>query len=399
MNVPGESGGGDEPRGDGFIEGTHIKRDVALAPLTTMGIGGNAKFFVAVHDEFEVREAARWAQARKVPWVVLGEGSNLIVSDRGFCGLVIKVAIPGISIVREEEGLVEVEVGGGVIWDQFVDYTVEHGWWGVENLSLIPGTTGATPVQNVGAYGQDVRRVISSVEAYDSTDDSLVVLTNGDCRFGYRRSVFNTEGRGRYVITRVRFVLSKNPAPNLSRAIVRKAVTGSPFAFNGRATNPAAVSQSAIRQVIIRLRSSGKLLPEPDSVGSSGTFFQTRLLGRGEFWTLLRRCLRGGDFSFAGVLVACRIGRATASGFMVPPRPLIRHCKLSEASSNGVSLYRGNCSVVVSAKGSASDDLLELIRVVRTTVHRQTGIIMPIEPTLIGFVDAELRRVFELPRS
>jgi UDP-N-acetylmuramate dehydrogenase len=189
-----------------------IREHIPLAPMTTLGIGGAARFFVEAGDADEACRALRWARECRVPVFVLGGGSNLVVSDAGFPGLVLKIGIHGIS-ARSEEGLVLFTVGAGEGWDTFVAYTIARNCAGIECLSGIPGTVGATPVQNVGAYGQQVSNTIIRVEILEIVTGARIGFDSSRCAFGYRSSVFNTTEKGRWVILQVTFALRADGAP------------------------------------------------------------------------------------------------------------------------------------------------------------------------------------------
>ncbi len=186
-----------------------------LAPYTTLRIGGPARYFCEVRSEAELLEAVDFAQERKLELFVLGGGSNLLVSDRGFDGLVIRMGIVGPVQAVSFDGIVEFRVAAGVDWDGFVRQVCELGISGVECLAGIPGLVGGTPVQNVGAYGQEVAETIVSVTALDLKSGSFAVLPREACGFGYRRSVFNSTARGRYIVTSVTFRFVPEAKPKL----------------------------------------------------------------------------------------------------------------------------------------------------------------------------------------
>jgi UDP-N-acetylmuramate dehydrogenase len=192
-----------------------IQEHVPLAPFTTLRIGGPACFFARASTEAEVLEAVRFARERNLPIFVLGGGSNLVVSDSGFPGLVLQVAIAGCDVSPDGSTC---EVAAGVDWDAFVLRVCEQGISGVECLAGIPGCVGGTPVQNVGAYGQEVAETIASVRALDLESLAFVELPREQCRFAYRRSIFNSTHRNRYVVTRVTFAFDPAARPNLSYA-------------------------------------------------------------------------------------------------------------------------------------------------------------------------------------
>ncbi len=195
-----------------------VQENVALAPLTTIAVGGSARFFAHVVSEKELEEAVAFQQRHKLALAVLGGGSNLLVRDEGFPGLVIQVDIKGELHRSDNAHFIQFDVPAGTSWDQFVLDVCKLGLSGVECLAGIPGLTGGTPVQNVGAYGQEVGQTIQSVRAYDLLSRSFVEFTAEECRFQYRSSRFNTQEIGRYLITAVRFSLKKGARPNLTYA-------------------------------------------------------------------------------------------------------------------------------------------------------------------------------------
>ena len=199
----------------------HIQENVPLAPFTTLGVGGPARFFVEALSTADVREAVAFAKAHYAPLFVLGGGSNLVVSDAGWPGLVLKVSIQGINH-RHGHGTAYFDAGAGESWDDFVAIVVQHHCAGVECLSGIPGSVGGTPVQNVGAYGQEVSETITTVVALDLQTGQEEEFDKEDCGFGYRTSMFNTSGRGRYVILRVTFALVHDGAPRIAYGDLKK---------------------------------------------------------------------------------------------------------------------------------------------------------------------------------
>jgi UDP-N-acetylmuramate dehydrogenase len=195
---------------------------VPLAPYTTFQIGGPARFFCEATDEAEITEAVSFAQERNLPLFVLGGGSNLLVSDAGFDGVVMRVGVPVSKHERRVRESVLLEVGAGENWDDVVLHAVDRGYAGIECLAGIPGDVGGTPVQNVGAYGQEVAETIVQVRAYDLSTRTFVDLDHEACRFGYRRSLFNTEARGRYIVTAVNYKLRPGGEPALRYADVKR---------------------------------------------------------------------------------------------------------------------------------------------------------------------------------
>jgi UDP-N-acetylmuramate dehydrogenase len=195
---------------------------IPLAAYTTFRIGGPARFFCEVKGEAEIAEGVNFAKERNLPLFVLGGGSNLLVSDAGFNGVVLRVGAVISKGERRDGESVLLEVGAGENWDDVVLYAVDRGYAGIECLAGIPGDVGGTPVQNVGAYGQEVAETIVRVRAYDLETGTFVDLDHEACRFGYRRSLFNAEARGRYIVTAVTYRLRPGGAPALRYADVKR---------------------------------------------------------------------------------------------------------------------------------------------------------------------------------
>ena len=236
-----------------------IREEVALAPLTTFGVGGAAKFFAVAKSEADVTQAVEWAAAHGVPLFVLGGGSNLLVRDEGFNGLALQMQIGGI----EDLGKGLFAVGAGEDWDNFVGRMVAASYAGVECLAGIPGSVGGTPVQNVGAYGQEVSETIVSVRAYDRDAGMFIELRKDACRFRYRQSRFNTEEPGRFIVTQVRFSLLLGGAPTLKYVELKERV--------GASAGLAEVAET-VREI---RRSKGMLLVEGDPENhTAGSFFK-----------------------------------------------------------------------------------------------------------------------------
>jgi UDP-N-acetylmuramate dehydrogenase len=250
-----------------------LQENVPLAPYTTLDIGGPARFFCEAKTEGEVAEGAKLARERGLPLFVLGGGSNLLVSDAGFDGLVMRVGVIGSKPESREGESVLLEAGAGGNWDEFVRYTVDHGYAGVECLAGIPGDVGSTPVQNVGAYGQEVAETILQVRAYDLETGGFVDLDHEACRFGYRRSLFNTDARGRHIVTAVTYKLRPGGEPALRYADVKRHF----------ATQIERGEKPALRQVYDAVRSireqKGMLVRQGGPDGrSAGSFFKNPIV-------------------------------------------------------------------------------------------------------------------------
>ena len=245
-----------------------IQENVVLAPFTTLGIGGAARFFAEIRSEADLLEAVAFAQANHLGLFTLGGGSNLLVSDAGFPGLVLHVTL--VSPVASTAGphFLDFRVAAGMDWDTLVLHTCTLNLSGMECLAGIPGLTGGSPIQNIGAYGQEVAQTIHSVRALDLQRGSFTELSNEACRFSYRSSIFNTSARGRYIVTAVSFRLSTDASPNLTYAALARH-------FAGQAPTPLDVYH-AVREI---RRAKGMLLtPGDPDVRSAGSFFKNPIL-------------------------------------------------------------------------------------------------------------------------
>ena len=241
-----------------------VRRQVPLAPLTTLQIGGVADYFVAVEDREELSEAVRYAKEKNLPITILGGGSNVLIKDSGLPGLTIHNLISG----RREETVgkdVLVTAGAGEDFDALVAWSVTQGYWGLENLSHIPGLVGATPIQNVGAYGTEIKDLVTEVETYNLDTESIQKFTNQECQFAYRHSFFKTPTGKNFVIVSVTYRLSTICSPKLSYPDLERRLK--------ETTEP---SLEQIRAAIIDIRS--QKFPDWKKVGTAGSFFKNPLI-------------------------------------------------------------------------------------------------------------------------
>src|SRR5690349_13967696 len=246
-----------------------IQENVPLAPLTTLGIGGPARFFAEVRGEGDLVGALAFAEGRQLPIFILGGGSNVLVADEGFPGLVIRVAVKGI------EWQEDVTVGAGEDWDAFVGQCVARELAGLECLSGIPGLVGGTPVQNVGAYGQEVSETITKVRAFDRQLKQVVELSNADCRFAYRTSIFNSTERNRYVVSAVSYALQPGGAPAIRYPDVKTFLAGR--------TSPPTLAETRDAVTAIRSRKGMVIVPDDPDCRSAGSFFKNPIVSREVF--------------------------------------------------------------------------------------------------------------------
>jgi UDP-N-acetylmuramate dehydrogenase len=351
-----------------------VQENVPLAPLTTFRIGGPARLLIEADSPQAVEEAVAFARSRSQPLFVLGGGSNLVVSDTGWPGVVLHVAISGIERLEGgRDGKVAFEVGAGESWDHFVHVAVSANCAGVECLSGIPGSVGGTPVQNVGAYGQEVSNTIESVQVFDLKENQIRELCAEACGFEYRSSIFNTTERGRFIILRVVYGLSQDGAPFVEYADLKQH-------FEGRQTRPSlAETRDAVRQIRAR---KGMLIVEGDpDCRSAGSFFKNPLVSEQQRIDLE--------------------DRASKKGLTIPSPPALeRRHKVSAAwlvehagFARGYALGHAGISskhslAIINRGGATAAEILALKDQIQNRVEEVWGIRLQPVPVFVG-VDSQ----------
>ena len=250
-----------------------IQENIPLALLTTFGVGGPARYFVEARSESEVREGLQFAAAKHLPVFVLGGGSNLVIADEGWPGLVLKIALMGVEFSLHG-GEAIVYAAAGENWDGLVAQSVERNFAGLECLSGIPGTVGGTPVQNVGAYGQEVSQTLTCVRVLEIETGNAIDLSNEQCGFSYRASIFNSTQRGRYIVTKATYRLNKDGEPTLEYADIQE--------FFATASGKPTLQQ--VRDAVKQVRQSKAMLlvPGDEDCRSAGSFFKNPLVSADE---------------------------------------------------------------------------------------------------------------------
>ena len=352
-----------------------LKENQSLAPFTTFGIGGPARWFVEAAGESEIVEAVEWAGQRKAALFVLGGGSNLLVSDAGFDGLVIRVALRGIAAIDAGASQRIYRAAAGETWEDCVQRSVNDGCAGVECLSGIPGTVGGTPVQNVGAYGQEVSTVIERVRAFDRHERAFVEFSAAECAFAYRQSRFNTADRGRFIITRVDYRLTAGGAPTLLYPELKRAVE----ALHPDGSQP---SLNEVAAAVRRIRhSKGMLLVEGDpDCRSAGSFFKNPVLGEDQLQKIAARGQNVPPFFPAGP-------DSESTGLVkIPAAWLIEHAGFAKGFSlDAAAISSRHTLALVNCGGATAGEILALARRIREAVELKFGVHLEIEPVLAGF--------------
>lgn len=249
-----------------------IHTQIPLKNYTTMRLGGPARFMTEIHSVADVAPVCKNALSQHIPIFILGGGSNVLAHDEGYSGLIIRNRIPGFEIISDDPAGTTIKVGAGENWDEVVRRSVEMGLSGIEALSAIPGTAGAAPVQNIGAYGQEVAETLVSLDAYDIQADQHVVLQNADCNFSYRDSIFRSNAIGRYLITSITLRLSKDSLqPPFYKALQDY------FDAHGVTF----FTPQIVRDAVIAIRK--EKLPNPAEQPNTGSFFKNAII---EDWQL-----------------------------------------------------------------------------------------------------------------
>jgi UDP-N-acetylmuramate dehydrogenase len=342
-----------------------VREHVSLAPFTTLQVGGMASRMVEADSDADLVAVLHDAKRRREPVFILGRGSNVVVADAGFPGTVAKPTMRGIDAKREGDRVL-VDVAAGEDWDDLVNRAVDEGWSGIECMSGIPGLVGATPIQNVGAYGQEVSETIVSVRVYDRTAAAFDTLPPEACRFGYRASIFKRNER--WVVTSVRFAFaaSQDAAPiryaELARAL--SVPTGH---------RP---STRAVRQAVLALRRAKGMLLEPDDPESvsAGSFFVNPIVSNEIVDEVARRA---GERPAAFPEAAGRTKLAAAW--------LVERAGFQKGWSLGnVGVSRKHALALVNRGGATARELLEAATRIRSGVHERFGVLLEPEPVLVG---------------
>jgi len=253
-----------------------VLKEASLKSFNTFGIDVKAKYFVFIKDEVELNEILTSEEYRKIPKLILGGGSNILLT-RDFEGLVIKVSISGIKIINEGEDSVLLEAGAGVVWHELVLFCIEKNYGGIENLSLIPGLVGAAPVQNIGAYGQELKEVFQSLNGLYLNNGETATFVKDDCKFGYRNSVFKNELKDKFIITSIKLRLTKNPVINLEYSALKNEIEK--LGLNH-------ISIKEVSNVVCNIRKSK--LPDPEEIGNAGSFFKNPEIKEEKYNELLK---------------------------------------------------------------------------------------------------------------
>lgn len=345
-----------------------LRENVPLAPMTTLGIGGAARYFADVTTIEALSAGIEWARALKLPLFVLGGGSNIVVADSGFAGLVLRMSIRGIE-TRGLEDSVLITAGAGEEWDALVARCVAGNWAGFECLSGIPGRVGATPIQNVGAYGQETSESLATVQAVDLITRKIVELNAIDCEFGYRTSRFKDRDRDRFVIARVTYRLSANGKPAVRYPELQKYLAE-------RGVNDPTLSDVRDAVLTIRRRKAMVIDPSDTDSRSVGSFFVNPVVSVAEL-ERIKRDLSSEDLP-AFPVSKDRVKLSAAW--------LIERAGIARGFTHGnVGTSTKHALAIVNRGGGTAREVIELKDLIQKRVVDLSGIALAVEPVFVGF--------------
>lgn len=337
-----------------------IEENAPLSKLTTLKAGGKARFFARIKKTEDLKEAFLFIKEKKIPFFILGGGSNILIDDKGFDGAVLKMEIRGIkrSVKNQRKDSEEFEVGAGVDWDSFVKLLCNASLWGAENLSGIPGTVGASVIQNIGAYGAEVKNIISGVEVYDHKKSKLIFLKNRQCHFGYRDSIFKKEKNKHLIVTMVKFILSKKPSPNLGYKDLKEILPEKTRDI------------LKIRKTVISVRK--KKFPDLALFGTAGSFFKNIIITKKEFTKIKSKFPEIVFYSAGGDLMKL------SSASILDKILLLKGFK-----DGNVGLFQNQPLVLVNYGRAKASEIKSFVEKIKKKVFKKTGLKLEEEVVII----------------
>jgi UDP-N-acetylmuramate dehydrogenase len=339
-----------------------IQENVSLSAHSTMRLGGNARYLAEASSEKDIEELVAWARLKNVPFMAIGQGSNIVWKDEGYSGLIIVNKLMGRVVLSEDDAGVSVKINAGENWDEAVAKTVENNWSGLEFLSLIPGTVGAAPVQNIGAYGAEIADTLLEVEVFDTQTHEFGSVKKEDCGFAYRTSHFKTDEKGRFIITAIVLRLKKsNPSPPFYDALAK---------YFGE-HNVTEYTPTTVREAVIAIRSSK--LPDPALVANNGSFFTNPIIDQSKFDGLKQKYpeIKGW---------AAKDGRVkVAAGWLVEQAGF----KGVHDEQTGMATWDKQALVLVNEHAKNTADLLAFRQKIIDKVNEMFGLILEQEPELL----------------
>lgn len=335
-----------------------MQPNLSLKKYTTMQLGGPARVLTTAKSREDIVSFVDQAEEQHIPLLVIGAGSNIIVKDEGFSGMVILNRIPGFEVVEDTSPNVAlIKAGSGMVWDELVKETVALGLSGIENLSAIPGYVGAAPIQNIGAYGQEIANTLTELEAYDVQGKKFVTLKNGDCNFTYRESIFNSTEKNRYIIVSITLELSKQPQTppfydSLQRYLESQEITD--------------YSPRNLRHAVQAIRA--ERLPDPSIIANTGSFFKNPIV---EKWKVDQ--LKELDPDMPLFDMGSNLFKLSAGW-------LIEKAGLKGLEMNGMALHKKNSLVLINQNAASYQQLDEIRRFITEAVYSKFQLQLEQEP-------------------
>jgi UDP-N-acetylmuramate dehydrogenase len=338
----------------------HISEDVDLQPYNTFGIRERARYFASVHSEEDFRQLIKHPVYRNNPVFILGGGSNVLFT-KAFQGLVIRVMLIGIETVKETEDTIHLKAAAGENWHSLVMYCVDNNYGGIENLSLIPGTVGAAPIQNIGAYGVELKDSLEQVDGLDVETGQHHTFSNTECRFGYRDSIFKKELKGKFFISSITLRLTKkNHQLRTSYGAIQDTLS--------QLNSPHPTIRS-VSDAVIRIRSSK--LPDPSQLGNAGSFFKNPEISATFFETLKKLFPAMPGYEIENQQVK------------IPAGWLIEQCGWKGKRVGNAGVHQQQALVLVNFGGATGNDILQLARLIQSSVEAKFGIALQPEVNII----------------
>ncbi|MBU0611888.1 UDP-N-acetylmuramate dehydrogenase [Patescibacteria group bacterium] len=342
-----------------------IKQNYDLTKLNTFGISAKAKYFVEISKEKDLGDLFSSKEFKNNKKLFLGGGSNVLFT-KDFDGIVVLNGLKGIEILKEDENSVFVKSASGEFWNDLVNFATDRGYWGIENLSLIPGTVGGAPIQNIGAYGTEVKDIIDSVEVYDSETGEKKVFQNSDCKFGYRDSIFKNKLKGKYFISAVIFKLSKIKNLNVKYKALKDYLENNKLEIK---------NSKDISNIVAQIRKSK--LPDPKILGNAGSFFKNIYVDSAKLEELKRKY---SDLPYF----------EEGEGVKIPAGWLIEKCGPANSGTSwkgyrigNVGVYEKQALVLVNYGGATGEEVKNLVGQIIDSVFEKFGLKLVPEVNLI----------------
>lgn len=332
-----------------------IREDFQLKDVTTFHLPAKARYFCEYETVDELEKILKWDVCRNLPIFHMGGGSNLLFT-KDFEGVILHSLMKSVNVVDEDEQNVFVEVSSGVVWDDFVKYAIENEFYGIENLSYIPGEVGASAVQNIGSYGVEVKDTIFKVNTIEIETLKKRVFTNEECQFGYRDSIFKRSLKDKYIVTSIIYKLSKVPHYNFTYGPLKK--------FIGQN-----VSLQIVRDEIISIRTNK--LPDPKYIGSAGSFFKNPIIPKSDFEQLRKKYPEVPSYIISETEIK------------VPAGWLVENSGLKGFSIGDAQVYPKQCLVLVNNGKARASEVVELYKTVINIVKEKFNILLDPEANIL----------------